>query len=117
MVELRSSAHAVFRIHLHVVFVTKYRRKVSTQAMLEVMRSVLERVLAANRSVLIAFDGEPDHVHLLIDLQPDNNISNLVSSLKSASSRILRQQFAEQLNKVYWGKAKLWHDSKCIVSC
>ncbi|WP_414337173.1 transposase, partial [Synechococcus sp. H55.7] len=42
---------------------------------------------------------------------------NLVSSLKSASSRILRQQFAEQLNKVYWGKAKLWHDSKCIVSC
>ncbi|WP_414352311.1 IS200/IS605 family transposase, partial [Synechococcus sp. H55.4] len=62
-------------------------------------------------------DGEPDHVHLLIDLQPDNNISNLVSSLKSASSRILRQQFAEQLNKVYWGKAKLWHDSKCIVSC
>ncbi|WP_414362751.1 IS200/IS605 family transposase [Synechococcus sp. H65.1] len=85
--------------------------------MLEVMRSVLERVLAANRSVLIAFDGEPDHVHLLIDLHPDNNISNLVSSLKSASSRILRQQFAEQLNKVYWGKARLWHDSKCIVSC
>ncbi|WP_414364525.1 transposase, partial [Synechococcus sp. B60.1] len=42
---------------------------------------------------------------------------NLVSFLKSASSRILRQQFAEQLNQVYWGKAKLWHDSKCIVSC
>ncbi|WP_414376458.1 IS200/IS605 family transposase [Synechococcus sp. H60.2] len=66
--------------------------------------------------MLIGFDGEPDHVHLLIDLQPDNNLSNLVSFLKSASSRILRQQFAEQLNQVYWGKAKLWHDSKCIVS-
>ncbi|WP_414399194.1 IS200/IS605 family transposase [Synechococcus sp. B60.2] len=45
--------------------------------------------------MLIGFDGEPDHVHLLIDLQPDNNLSNLVSFLKSASSRILRQQFGE----------------------
>jgi len=114
---LRSGAHAVFRIHLHIVFVTKYRRKVLTQAMLEAMRSVLERVLSANRSTLIEFEGEADHVHLLIDLHPDNNISHLVSSLKSASSRVLRQQFTEQINKVYWGKAKLWHDSKCIVSC
>ncbi|WP_287127529.1 transposase, partial [Candidatus Cyanaurora vandensis] len=47
----------------------------------------------------------------------DNNISVLVSSLKSASSRILRQEFKAEIDKVYWGQAKLWHDSKCIVSC
>jgi putative transposase len=115
--KLRSGSHVVFLIQLHVVFVTKYRRQVLTQSMLNVMKPVLERVLAANQSILAEFGGEPDHVHLLIDVHPDNNISALVSSLKSASSRILRQEFKAEIDKVYWGKAKLWHDSKCIISC
>ncbi|HIK19143.1 MAG TPA: IS200/IS605 family transposase [Leptolyngbyaceae cyanobacterium M33_DOE_097] len=117
MTQLRSGSHVVFRIHLHIVFITKYRRKVLTQSMIEAMKPVLERVLSVNQSFLAEFNGESDHVHLLIDLHPDNNISDLVASLKSASSRILRQQFKEEIDKVYWGKAKLWHDSKCIISC
>ena len=117
MTQFRSGSHVVFRIHLHITFVTKYRRKVLTQPMLETMQPVLERVLAANQSILTEFNGEPDHVHLLIDMHPNNNISDLVSSLKSASSRILRQDYKEEIDRVYWGKAKLWHDSKCIVSC
>ena len=115
--QYRSGSHAVFSIHLHIVFVTKYRRKILTQKMLEAMKPVFERVLEANQSILTEFNGEPDHVHLLIDLHPDNNISDLVASLKSASSRVVRQEFKAEIDKVYWGKAKLWHDSKCIVSC
>ena len=41
----------------------------------------------------------------------------IFSSLKSASSRILREKYKPEIDKYYWGKAKLWHDSKCIVSC
>ncbi len=115
---MRTGAHVVFSIHLHVVFVTKYRRRVLTDAMLEDMKQVFARVLEANQSWLAECNGEPDHVHLLIDLHPDNNISDLISSLKSASSRILRQKYSTEIAKFYWGeKAKLWHDSKCIVSC
>lgn len=117
MTQLRSGSHVVFSIHLHITFVTKYRRKVLTQPMIEAMKPVLERVLTANQCFLTEFNGEPDHVHLLVDLHPDNNISDLVASLKSASSRVLRQEFKAEIDKVYWGKAKLWHDSKCIVSC
>lgn len=117
MTELRSGSHVVFRIHLHITFVTKYRRQVLTQPMLDTMKPVFERVLEVNQSILTEFGGEPDHVHLLIDLHPDNNISDLVASLKSASSRVLRKEFKPEIDKVYWGKAKLWHDSKCIVSC
>ncbi len=61
--------------------------------------------------------GNVLHVHLLIDLHPDNNISDLIASLKSASSRILREKYKSTIDKYYWGKVKLWHDSKCIVSC
>jgi putative transposase len=116
-VDLRKGNHVVFRIYLHVTLVAKYRFEVLTTEMLEDMKSVFERVLKANRSELTEFSGEPDHVQLLIDLHPDNNISNLVASLKSASSRILRQKYPVELKTRYWGKnAKLWHDSKCIVS-
>ncbi|WP_019500973.1 IS200/IS605 family transposase [Pseudanabaena sp. PCC 6802] len=117
MSQLRRGSHVIFRIHLHIVFVTKYRRKVLTQPMFDTMKPVFERVLEANQCILTDFNGEADHVHFLVDLHPNNNISDLVASLKSASSRVLRQEFKEEIDKVYWGKAKLWHDSKCIVSC
>jgi len=109
--------HVVFSIHLHIVFVTKYRRKVLTQEMLKDMKNIFERVLNANKSKLEDCNGESDHVHLLIDLHPDNNISSLIASLKSASSRVLREKYKSEIDQYYWGKAKLWHDSKCIVSC
>jgi putative transposase len=115
---MRTGSHVVFSIHLHVVFVTKYRRKVLTQAMLEDLKGIFQRVLESNNCILQECNGEADHVHLLIDLHPDNNISALISSLKSASSRILRQSYKDEIDQFYWGeKAKLWHDSKCIISC
>lgn len=115
--ELRKGAHVVFSIHLHVTFVTKYRRKVMTVAMLETVREVLARVLGANQSLLTEFGGEPDHWHLLIDLHPDNNISDLVGSLKSATSRILRKTYPDEVIKFYGKDKGFWHDGKCIISC
>ncbi|MGL5938881.1 MAG: IS200/IS605 family transposase [Waterburya sp.] len=116
--KLRKASHSVFSIHLHIIFVTKYRRKVLTTAMIEDAKLVFERILFANKSILSNCEGESDHLHLLVDLHPDNNISNLVSSLKSASSRIIRKKYAPEIAQHYWGKnAKLWHDSKCIISC
>jgi putative transposase len=116
--QLRKASHSVFSIHLHIIFVTKYRRKVLTKAMIEDAVRVFERVLEANSSILSSCEGESDYLHLLVDLHPDNNISNLVSSLKSASSRIIRQKYPQEIAQHYWGKnAKLWHDSKCIISC
>jgi putative transposase len=116
--KLRKASHSVFSIHLHVIFVTKYRRKVLTTAMIEDAKLVFERILEANKSILSNCEGESDHLHLLVDLHPDNNISNLVSSLKSASSRVIRKKYASEIAQHYWGKnAKLWHDSKCIISC
>lgn len=115
---MRTGSHVIFDIHLHVVFVTKYRRKLLTPEMLLDLKEVINRVLESNNCLLEEFNGEPDHVHLLIDLHPSNNISNLLAALKSSTSRILRRKYSDYIAQFYWGKkAKLWHDSKCIVSC
>jgi putative transposase len=114
---LRKGAHVVFSIHLHVTLVTKYRRNVLTISMLETVKDVATRVLGANQSSLTEFGGEPDHCHLLIDLHPDNNISDLVGSIKSSTSRIVRKTYPLEVGKFYGKDKGFWHDGKCIISC
>ncbi len=66
-------------------------------------------------AVLIEFNGEDDHVHLLINYPPKVAISNLVNSLKGLSSRHLRKDFPEIKNKL-WGDS-LWSPSYFASSC
>jgi len=108
-------SHSVYSIYLHLVFVTKYRRRVVTDPMLQTMAEVFQRVCTANKSRLLEINGEPDHVHLMIDLHPDSNISQLVASLKGASSRIVRKEFASELAKTYQ-KPVFWSSSYYVAS-
>lgn len=112
---VRKGSHSVFSIHLHFVFVTKYRRKVLTAAILDRMQEVFAHVCIKTKSRLIEFSGEADHVYLLVDLHPDNNISAFAGSLKSASSRILRGSFSEHLAQFY-SKPVLWSSSYYVAS-
>ena len=109
-------SHSVYSIHLHLVLVTKYRRKVITLPMIERMAEIFQNICKKKKSLMLQFDGESDHVHLLIDLHPDNNISQLVASLKSASSRIIRKEFKLEIDRVY-SKPVFWSGSYYIASC
>lgn len=113
--EIRSGRHCVFNMHVHLVFVTKYRRRVFTKAIISAMREIFEKICSDFDAELIDCDGEQDHVHLLVNYQPKISISNLVNSLKGVSSRLLRQQFPEIL-KHYW-KGVLWSPSYFASSC
>lgn len=75
-------------MHVHLVFVTKYRRGVFTMAILDDMRSVFASVCLDFDAQLVEFDGEDDHVHLLVNYPPKVAVSALVNSLKGVSSRV-----------------------------
>ena len=64
---------------------------------------------------LVEFDGEDDHVHLLVHYPPKVAVSKLVNSLKGVSSRLLRKEFAE-LKARYW-RGVLWSPSYFAGSC
>jgi putative transposase len=113
--ELRAGRHCVFNLHVHLVFVTKYRRGVFTKAILNRMQEVLETVCNDFEAEMIEFDGEDDHVHLLINYPPKVQISKLVNSLKGVSSRILRKEFPVLANRYY--KGVLWSPSYFAASC
>jgi len=102
-------------MHLHLVFVTKYRRHVFTKKILEYLKIVFESVCSDFQAELIEIDGEKDHVHLLVVYPPKIAISKLVNSLKGVSSRMLRKQFPT-IERYYW-KGVLWSPSYFAASC
>lgn len=112
---LRSHAHCVYRIFYHIVFVTKYRRKVLSRRILKRLREYFERICTNAGCELVEFNGELDHVHLLIDAHPNIQPSRLVNTLKTISSREIRREFKDHILK-YYSRPVLWHRAYCIIS-
>ena len=98
--EMMSASHAVSSLRLHIVLVTKYRRKTLTPVLLDALQNTFVEILTDWRCTLIEFGGEADHVHLLVGIHPALNISTLINNLKSASSRRMRNRFARHLAKL-----------------
>jgi len=110
--DYRTGRHCVFGLHVHLVFVTKYRRGVLTDEHLTAMEPVLAAVCADFGAALVEFNGEDDHVHLLVEYPPTVQLSRMVGSLKGVSSRRLRQQFSIRTHRNH-----LWSPSCFAASC
>ena len=112
---LRKSSHAVFCIHLHIVLGTKYRRKVITAEILERLQQIFTDLCDQQKSILVEFNGESDHVHLLVNISPDTHISQFVKVLKSSSSRLICKEFKSHVDKFY-KKPVFWSSSYFVNS-
>ena len=107
MQDLRTKIHVVYSLHLHLVFATKYRKKVFTEKMYGRLHFHFDRVCKDFRCKLVETNGERDHVHLLIDPLPHTTPSKLVNSLKGVSSR-----FANASPSGFSGKnSKNWNST------
>ncbi len=80
--DIRSGRHVVFNLHAHLVFVTKYRRKVLDQKILADMKNIFEKIAAESQVTLKEFNGEQDHVHMLIHYPSKISLAKLVNSIK-----------------------------------
>jgi putative transposase len=108
--DIRTGRHCVFILHAHLVFLTKYRHAIFSARHLERMEEIMRDVCADFGCELAEFNGEPSHVHLLVNFPPTVAVSRLVNSLKGVSSRRLRQEFPD-LVRHYWRARRLWSGS------
>ena len=113
--EIRHGRHCVFKMHVHLVFVAKYRRKVFDGDAIDRMRRMFGKVCEDMEASLVEMDGEDNHVHLLVEYPPKLAVSLLVNSLKGVSSRLLRKERPDLKNR-YW-KNVLWSPSYFASSC
>ena len=112
-----SRGRSVSDIKIHLVLTTKYRRKVLTALMIDRLYEIFESLLDKWECKIVEFNGESDHIHLLFQYHPEIQLSKLVNSLKSVSSRKLRQEFLPELEKTYDKKKVVWNSSYFLASC
>lgn len=112
--DFRRGRHSVSRLVVHLVCVTKHRRKLFDTEALEWLQSHFAKVCDAMGVQLLACDGEVDHVHLLVEYPPKHSVSVLVNALKGTSSRLLRKERPDIAAR-YW-RGALWSPSYFAAS-
>lgn len=104
-----------FGLHVHLVFLTKYRRDVLSELAIADLSRIFAKVCADFAAELVCCDGEDDHVHLLVNYPPTVQLTKLVNSLKGVSSRLLREARPEVSGRYH--KGVLWSPSYFAASC
>jgi putative transposase len=93
MKKFKSNNNVVYSCTYHVVWVTKYRKKYLEGAIEKRLKQVCKEVAKECAFEISEMECERDHIHLLVDVDPQFGIHKAVKRMKGRSSRILRQEF------------------------
>jgi putative transposase len=103
-------------LHVHLAFVTRYRRGVFDDAMLRCCEDAIRKVCGGFGTGMREFSGGPGHVHLLVFYPPKAAVSALVNSLKGVPARGLRAGFTGRVNRASM-RGHFWSPSCSTASC
>ena len=110
----RKTAHSVYDLKYHIVWITKYRKPILRGEIGKRVRELIRQTCASLDVYIVKGHVSKDHVHLLVSVPPNLAISELVKRLKGRSSRLMLEEFGE-LRKVYWGR-HLWARGYFVAS-
>lgn len=107
--------HSVYLLYFHFCCVTKYRRKVINTDVAEVIKNNLCIVGERFNVRLNEFNGEPDHIHALLQAAPDSQMSKFIGQFKGRSSHEILKTFPE-MSKLIGREGVFWSPSYCLLS-
>jgi putative transposase len=112
----RSGRSCTFKTRYHLVLTPKYRKKVFDDFLLNVVETVIRETAEQMKGLLIEFNGEENHIHLLVDIPPQVAVSAFVGKIKGKSSYVLRRDHMDRIRHALWGE-HFWSPSYCCVTC
>jgi putative transposase len=115
MSEIYKNRHSAYNLHVHLVFITKYRKKVLADNHRQYFKEVVAEICKDFGAELKECNGEGDHVHMLIQYPPTVQLSKMVNNLKSVTSRRMRANFIDL--RAAYNKSVLWSRSYFAGSC
>lgn len=113
MTSYRSNQHVTYACTYHVVWCPKYRRAVLTGDVAARLKVLMAETVAQTQGEILEMEVMPDHVHLLVSVDPQFGIHRLVRLIKGRSSRVLRQEFASLKSRL----PSLWTHSYFVSTC
>jgi putative transposase len=106
MEEYRHGTHSVFRLHVHLVWIMKYRKPVMKGDCAARLRDLTRQICSDMGVEIVSGMIRPDHVHMLVSMPPQVSVSKLVQKVKGKTSYKLQREF-QALRKQYWGQ-RMW---------
>lgn len=112
-----ANRHSSYLLQYHLVLITKYRHPVLTGEIEAFLKEYTTNYFVNQNMNIIELEVNNDHIHILFEAPPQICLSSFINSFKSASSRVIRKQFKDELSKYYW-KPYFWSLSYfiCTVS-
>src|SRR5271157_4073233 len=108
--EYRREAHLVYSCQYHVIFCPKYRRPVLTDGVDVRLKQLILAKQQEFKYRVLDMEVMPDHVHLILDVNPKDGVYNVVNAIKGYTSHTLREEFPSLRRKL----PTLWTHSKFI---
>ena len=105
--EYKSNNNVVYSCKYHIVWCPKYRRKVLVNGVDTRLKELILQVCQEIQVEIIEMEIMPDHVHLLLEVDPQFGIHKAVKTIKGRTSRVLRQEFPQLKTKL----PTLWTNS------
>lgn len=105
----------VYSIQYHLVWCVKYRRKILTIEIEKDLIEILNKIARDNNFEILEYNGDLDHIHLLINCSPQHYIPDMIKALKGVSARLLMKKYGEYINEILWG-GHLWNPSYFIAT-
>lgn len=109
---LRTNSNIAFQCAFHVVWCPKYRRRVLGGRIEARLKELIGEVIEEKGAWLVEMEVMPDHVHLVVEVDPQFGIHRLVKAIKGRSSRVLRQEFPSLTSKL----PTLWTNSYFVAT-
>ncbi len=110
--QYHSTSSMVYSCQYHIIWTTKYRRKVLTDKIQNRLKEIVFDIQDKYNFKVLEIETMPDHVHLLLDCNPNIGIYNIMNGIKGTTSRLLRKEFIELKTKL----PTLWTRGKFISS-
>ena len=110
--EYRTTETTVYCCRYHVIFCPKYRRAVLREPIAERFREIVIAMQEEQNFIVLEMEVMPDHVHLLLDVDPTIGINVIVSHIKGRTSNVLNREFPELRHRL----PTLWTRSKFIAT-
>ena len=111
-VAYKSNRNVVYSCTYHVVWCPKYRRRVITNQAEVRLKEIIQDCCIELKTELIEMEVMPDHIHLLLQVDPQLGVHRLIKRLKGRSSRLLREEFRELKSRL----PTLWTNSYFVSS-
>ena len=112
MRKFKSNNSVVYDSKYHIIWCTKYRRKLIDRQVETRLKQVVSDVAKEKGAEILEMEANEDHFHLLVSVDPQYGIHRLVKQMKGRSSRILREEFPHTKSRV----PTLWTNSYCCIT-